>query len=133
MTAQITTASFDVYGVPPSMNRNVGRASRHAFTRHKRLWQESFGMALMAALPGQPRPLPALGPVSVDVTLRFTQRRRRDVENFRVLLSKSLGDALTTGRWLADDTAEDWTLNVRIDPDNHAQPSTTVLLAWQVS
>lgn len=129
----IHTRTFDVYGVPPSMNRHVGRASRHAFTKLKRTWQDTFGWALLAALPGDQRPLPSISPVGVAVELRFTKHRRRDVENFRVLLSKALGDALVQGRWLADDTQEDWELKVLLAPDTYPQPSTVVAIAWETA
>lgn len=39
-------------------------------------------------------------------TLRFPTRGRRDEGNFRWMLEKALGDALTNGRWLADDSTE---------------------------
>jgi len=44
--------------------------------------------------------------VRATATLRFKQRRRRDEGNHRVILEKSLGDALVAGGWLSDDTPD---------------------------
>lgn len=45
-------------------------------------------------------------PVIMDATLWFPQNRGRDEGNYRSLLEKSAGDALTAGGWIPDDTPE---------------------------
>lgn len=108
-----------------------------------------------------PRPIPSVGadgvskaPVWAHARMRFAKPAHRDVENFRVLVSKALGDALTgpkwkgrgadrrpahniliyrgaayEGRWLTDDTHRDWLLTM--DFDEHLGPALlTVRLVW---
>lgn len=107
-----------------------------------------------------PRPIPSIGhdgeraPVWVHARLRFERPAHRDVENYRTLISKALGDALTgpklrraggkwvdakrtliyhgaayTGGWLVDDTHRDWMLT--FDFDEHLGPACLSLaLVW---
>jgi hypothetical protein len=67
----------------------------------KQDWQRDCGTALL--LDKVPRGLEL---VNASARLYFRQRRRRDEGNFRVILEKALGDALTGGGWLEDDTPE---------------------------
>lgn len=113
--------------VPPSINTNKIRSHWRGFHTAKKAWQEDLEMALLASK--LPRPIPAMGPVQVTACLRFPVRRRRDSENFRPLLSKALGDALTNGGWLADDTDQDWRLQVTIS-EYLGSPETSIRLFW---
>lgn len=107
-----------------------------------------------------PKPIPSVGhdgqraPVWAHVRLRFPTHARRDVENFRVLISKALGDALTgpkwqgqgktmrpanrrltvggriyVGGWLEEDTHRDWLLTLDFDEET-GTPSIQVTLVW---
>lgn len=126
----VNFADFEINDVVPSMNTDQVRGWR-SFARLKKQWQAQFEMLLMSL--GLPRPIPIEGPMHVEVVLRFKDRRRRDSENYRVLLSKALGDALVNGGWLADDTDDDWRLQVRIDRQDVGPPRTKVELTWHDS
>jgi hypothetical protein len=129
---------------PGSMNENELRAHWKGFAAAKKLWQGWFARALHGL--DLERPISRTGRLWVHVTLRFPERRTRDIaDNFRFLLAKALGDALTgkgrRGRaifvdhrryvcgWLLDDGARDWILTVAIDEDLGPH-CTTVQLTW---
>lgn len=123
----MSAAVFTVPLVPPSINTNAVRSHWRGFHTHKKRWQSTLELELMAL--GLPRPIPCDGPLTVEAVLFFPTRHRRDSENFRPVLSKALGDALVNGGWLADDTDTDWRLSVRIDGER--KPAATVVrLAW---
>lgn len=86
---------------PPSFNAVGHTGSRWTWTRAKKDWQEAIEVMLL--VEKVPR---GLAHVEARAKLRFSTRRRRDAVNYRTLLEKCLGDALTNGKWLADDTAE---------------------------
>lgn len=97
----IERATLAIPGTPKSFNQ-VGLHSHWTVGRaEKRRWEGFLGIALMEQ--GVPRKLKH---VEARATLRFKQRRRRDLGNFRPLLEKALGDVLVSGDWLPDDTAD---------------------------
>jgi hypothetical protein len=126
----VPTAEFVIPHVPPSMNRADVRSHWKGFHNEKRAWQGRFVKALDEL--ELPRPLPtAHGPVRIDVMLTFPQKRARDGENYRPVLSKALGDALTGPMkdpdrgiiidgaryicgWLNNDTDRDWRLSLSL-------------------
>lgn len=114
--------------VPPSINTNAVRSHWRGFHSAKKKWQADLEQLLMAA--ALPRPLLSDGPVLADVVLTFPDKRRRDSENFRPVLSKALGDALVNGGWLADDTDQDWRLQVVIAPERGPH-NTSISLRWK--
>lgn len=130
----MTSKRIIVLSVPPTMNTNALR-DRHGFARHKKQWQNDLALYFLSV--GLPQPIPADGPIRVDVSLRFSTKRIRDVENYRGLLSKALGDALDggdptvwpTGRWIPDDTHEYWRLSMSIEPELGAE-TTTIDISW---
>lgn len=94
-------ATLSIPGTPPSLNA-VGLHSHWTLDRKaKRDWQQWLSIALMEQKV--PR---GLKQVRATAALRFKKRRRRDEGNFRVILEKSLGDALVGGGWLSDDTPD---------------------------
>jgi hypothetical protein len=100
---------------PPSLNRfgSVGGGTYYLYTRLKKEWQQTLGVALMAA--GVPR---GMGKVTATATMRFSTRRKRDEGNFRFMLEKVLGDTLVNGGWLEDDTEGAFTFGaVTFDPE----------------
>jgi hypothetical protein len=97
MTEDVT---FSLLDCPPSLNALGSRGSNMEWYRTKRRWQTDLGVWLMAS--GLPRDLLR---VRAYATMRFPVKRRRDVDNFEHFLKKSLGDALTEGRYIADDDA----------------------------
>jgi hypothetical protein len=98
----LTEVTLELPGTPPSYNVTA-HAHWQKVRRHKQQWQRDLEIALMAARV--PR---GLDSVLASGRLEFEQNRRRDEGNFRVILEKALGDALTNGGWLADDTAEQY-------------------------
>jgi hypothetical protein len=112
LSAESRVVTLSLHDVPPSLNRVAGTHWR-VFHREKAAWQRNIEMALLVA--AVPR---GLARVHATAHLRFPQRRRRDEGNFRWLLEKALGDALTNGRFLADDTAAQFTTGaVTFDPE----------------
>lgn len=105
---------------PSSFNRAGARGSWWTFATAKKKWQRDIGWALIAS--GAKRPLPS--PCSVHAVLRFPQRRRRDEGNFKVLLEKACGDALTEGSWLPDDTPEHYRFT-RVEFEEERGPART--------
>lgn len=94
------SAVLTIPGVPPSLNQ-VGYRSHWAVgRREKRTWEQFLATALMVAKV--PR---GLKRVTASAELRFTQRRRRDEGNFR-LIDKALGDILQSAWGLPDDTPQ---------------------------
>jgi hypothetical protein len=119
-------------GTPPSFNTT---AQAH-WTKHrkaKRDWQEWLTIALMEQQVPQ-----SLLRVEAQAELQFPTRRRRDEGNFRVILEKSLGDALVgdhrawpDGRWLPDDTPDRYTFGrVEIVMFRKATPQTIIKLTY---
>jgi hypothetical protein len=99
----VRTAVLVIDDVPPSLN-TVATSHWRKYGRIKKAWQGYCEGALMAE--AVPRRLKA---VKAKAILTFPQDRRRDEGNFRFFVEKALGDALTNGGWLADDTAEQYT------------------------
>lgn len=99
---------------PPSLNRTGSRGSWKSFHRKKKQWQGMLGTALLASGDKLADALRSTsGPVLATGTIAFRLNRRRDEGNFRVMLEKSLGDALVgdpqawpEGLWIPDDTPE---------------------------
>lgn len=89
---------------PPSFNAVGFTGNRWALTKAVKEWKELLGSLLLLEFQnGLPR---GCNRVSARVDLEFPSRRRRDAENYRVIISKALGDALTTVGVIPDDTAE---------------------------
>lgn len=90
-----------VGATPPSFNRAGMSGSRWTLMKVVKQWREMLGMAMLAAAAPRDCNL-----VVATATITFPSRRRRDAENFRVVLSKALGDALQDYGAIPDDTAE---------------------------
>lgn len=96
----MTVATLIIDDVPPSLN-TVATSHWRKYERIKKTWQRYCEFALMSeAIPRR------LKKVKATAILTFPQDRRRDEGNFRFFVEKTLGDALTNGGWLADDTAD---------------------------
>lgn len=118
----ITTVTWG--DVPPSLNAE-GRSHPKAQHRIKKDMQEQLEVLLMSC--GLPRDL---NRVEAWAEMRFPTRKRRDEGNFRWMLEKALGDALTNGRWLADDTADQYRFYlVKFDPEP-GRKRTILTLRW---
>ena len=84
-------------GQPPSVNP-LGSGDPRAYQAMKHQWQNLLVDLLSAT--DLPR---GLAHVLAEGEVTFPTRQRRDQGNFRFLLEKALGDALTEGKWLTDD------------------------------
>lgn len=91
---------LEIPGTPPSYN-TLAHAHWQRNRRVKQDWQERCEIVLLEARV--PRGLEL---VTATARIFFKARRRRDEGNFRVILEKALGDALTNGGWLPDDTPD---------------------------
>lgn len=89
----------DHLGGPPSLNM-FGSGAQRVFQAQKKTWQQLLTSHLYEV--GLPKPCQR---IVVEGTATFPDRGRRDQGNYRFLLEKALGDALTAGGWLEDD---DW-------------------------
>lgn len=111
--------------VPPSLNRQ-GRTHPQAQARLKKALQSTLEGLLMAN--GLPRDL---NRIEAWAVLRFPRAgQRRDEGNFRWLLEKALGDALTNGRWLPDDSADQFRFYLLRFDKQPGPAQTTVFLRW---
>lgn len=98
------SATLTLDAIPPSSNTNSGVGGRghpKAVARTKKVWAQTFGGMLMAA--GVPR---GCSRIEVNPRLEFRTRNRRDGDNFYFAISKPLGDILTQGGWIPDDTPD---------------------------
>ena len=98
-----------VGATPPSFNRAGMSGNRWALAKIVKQWRLDLGMAMLAA--AVPRNCNRVVAVAV---ITFPSRRRRDEENFRVVLSKALGDALQDYGAIPDDTAEYFHLDLEL-------------------
>lgn len=100
MSAEVQPVALDLDAVPPSLNA-FGSGNRWKFITEKKAWQQR----LLAQLADCGLPT-GLKRIVVEGIITFPDRRRRDQGNYRFMIEKALGDALTQGGWLEDD---DWT------------------------
>lgn len=96
----MTQVVLEIPDVPPSYNRTA-HAHWTVNRSVKQDWQQRCEIVLMEARVSR-----GLELVTATARLFFKERRRRDEGNFRVILEKALGDALTNGGWLPDDTPD---------------------------
>jgi hypothetical protein len=85
---------------PPSLN-TMATAHWRRYQRVKQRWQGIWEVHLLTA-----RVPKGLTIVKASAILQFPHERRRDEGNFRFILEKTLGDALTKGGHLPDDTPD---------------------------
>jgi hypothetical protein len=82
--------------VPPSMNTNEIRSHWTGFQKAKKEWQDYFAVELMSLQARQHIRRGAYQRAIAGGFLRFSLRAsRRDTGNYKQLLEKALGDALT--------------------------------------
>lgn len=108
---------------PPSFNRVGHTGNRWSWTKAEKQWRETVEMLLMQT--GFPREWDF---ITVNVRLRFKEKRGRDVVNYRTLLEKAIGDALVNGRWIPDDTPEHFEFERVHFEQQTGKPLTTIEL-----
>lgn len=87
--------------------------------------KQAIGFSLMAV--GGERNRRA---VRASALLIFPQRRRRDEGNFRTPLEKALGDALVEGRWIEDDTPDQYRFGALTFSNEKGPSQTIITLIW---
>lgn len=122
MTTEHVTLAIP--GTPPSFNA-VGLRSHWATgRRHKLDWQQRCWIMLLKEGVSK-----GLQLVTVEALLHFKQNRRRDEGNFRVVLEKSLGDALVSGGHIEDDTPDHYRFErLRFTSPSSQAPCTELML-----
>jgi Holliday junction resolvase RusA-like endonuclease len=114
---------------PPSINSPKSGYKGHWSQGHdtKSRWEGIFAMLLLKEKV--PRDV---GRVTVRAELRFPTNQKRDPDNFRVVLSKALGDALQKVGVLKDDSEEFYDLtSLRINPEGEKGPARTLVeITW---
>ena len=129
-------ATLEIAETPPSLNVHA-RGGHWRYHTAKKHWTEAIGQQLMIAQSrGElPRRVHRVKAVAV---VTFKQRRTRDPGNFRFMLEKALGDALTggkafpDGRWLPDDDEEHYKFgSCRLDVSPGVSHTTLKLRWWQ--
>lgn len=121
----MTTHTIYYDDTPPSFNAVGFTGNRWALTAAVKEWKELLGALLLLELQnGLPR---GCNRVSARVDMEFPSRRRRDAENYRVIISKALGDALTAAQVIPDDTADYFEL-VAVDIEATDRSRTTIYL-----
>lgn len=85
-------------GAPPSLGI-FGSGNRQLYQVLKKQWEDLLHDLLVAS--GLPK---GLRLVVADAEIIFPDQTRRDEGNIRFLLEKALGDTLTAGGWLEDDS-----------------------------
>jgi hypothetical protein len=129
------TTTIEIAGAPPSLNKLGARGRPVDFHRTKKRWQGTLeGYLTAATYSGRqherlPRPIKW---ARITATIEFPTNRRRDEGNFRSLLEKALGDALTNGGWLADDTGDSYRFQ-RLDLKHNPRKgkATTIQIEWE--
>lgn len=122
----MTTHTIYYDDTPPSFNVVGYRGGNHwAMTKVVKEWRGILGALLLLELQnGLPRDCSR---VMARVDLEFPSRRRRDAENYRVIISKALADALVEARVIPDDTAEFFELQA-VDVESGDRRRTTIVL-----
>jgi hypothetical protein len=122
----VKRAVLSIPGTPPSYNTLV-HAHWRKNQRAKQDWQQRCEIVLLEARV--PRGLQL---VTATALIHHKQFRRRDEGNFRVVLEKALGDALTNGGWLPDDTPDHYRFErLRFTSPSSTAPLTEVTLAFR--
>lgn len=120
----MNTVTLSIPGTPPSYNRTA-HAHWTKVRKVKQEWQQFCEIALM-----EMRVPRGLEFVEASAKIYFKQRRRRDEGNFRVVLEKCLGDALTNS-WLPDDTPNHYRFGAVECLAPHPSPHVEILLTFR--
>lgn len=82
-------------GIPPSNNQFIGRNARWEYQEQKKTWAQLISFCC------RPRPQAPIAHAQVTITYFFTDRRRRDPDNYS---GKFLLDGLVSAGILKDDS-----------------------------
>ena len=87
--------TLTIKGVPPSLNRFLGRANEWEYRSAKKEWTELVLWAIKANKPSKPYDF-----AEVHISYFFPDERRHDADNY---CGKLLLDGLTRGGVIKDD------------------------------
>jgi hypothetical protein len=121
--SNITT--IELPSVPESYNKTRYAHWSVAYRAASRL-REDIGYLLLAS--NLPRHLAS---VEAEAVLIFPTKRKRDEGNFRTPLEKALGDALTQGGFLEDDTPDQYRFGGLTFSPERGGPASIITLRWQ--
>lgn len=119
------TTTIDLPSVPESYNKTRYAHWSVAYRAASRL-REDIGYLLLAS--DMPRHLAS---VEAEALLMFPTKRKRDEGNFRTPLEKALGDALTQGGFLPDDTPDYYRFGKLEFSPQRGGPASIITLRWQ--
>ena len=121
------TAELFYDDVPPSMNASASGYKGHwgSANREKKKWQAIWSAGLMVVQ------MPRCRRVEAEAVLRFPIMRRRDEGNYRMLLEKSLGDALQERFLIPDDTPEYFSFKSVRFSDERGPKRTEIYLTYE--
>lgn len=114
------------YGETPKSLNAGGTGSRRHWAvgyQEKKRWENIWHASLLEA-----RVPKHMNCVTITAVLRFPTAHRRDVENYRSSLVKPLADALVSGGWIPDDTAEFFNLARLVIASERGRPMTMLTL-----
>lgn len=125
-------------GVPPSFNVAGFTGSRWKLTKAVNEWKENIGVLLMCddVLPPMQVPAP-LEFITADVLLTFDSNRKRDPENYRVVIFKALGDVVAphdagAPRLIPDDDSRYFRArDLELQVERGAPPRTEIILRYR--
>ena len=86
---------YTIPAIPPSNNRFIGRTNFREYQREKKIW------ASLTAAYCRPKPKVPLDRAVVKLTYYFSDRRRRDPDNYS---GKMVLDGLVKAKILSDDS-----------------------------
>ena len=123
LVPSVTTLELGL--VPVSFNR-TRYAKWYVARRHNEDLKQAIGVALMVA-----RVTKGWASVEASAVLTFATNRLRDEGNFRTPLEKALGDVLTSGGWLDDDTPDQYRFTTLDFSADTGKQKTVLKLTWQ--
>lgn len=100
-----------IKGIPPSLNRFLGRANEWEYRHSKQDWTDMVVWAIRAQKIRLPKPFQK---AHVTITYYFPDNRRHDADNY---CGKFLMDGLTRGGIIVDDDFDHITVCVAGDID----------------
>lgn len=102
---------LEIPGVPPSLNRTLGRLNAWEYRETKKKWTEAVMWAVRAAKARPERPYSR---AMVTITYYFPNANRHDADNYS---GKYLLDGLRLGGVIADDDLKHITTTIRGEID----------------
>lgn len=113
--------TITIKGVPPSLNRYLGKENGAAYREAKAQWTRAVFFTVRAS---KERPAQPFQKADVHILYYFPDRRRRDPDNY---CGKLLLDGLVKARAIADDSMQHIRLHIAGDCDSR-NPRTVITI-----